>query len=239
MRSDVGNLGFSMLMVPTASASTQATLGCLVELTFLWWSVHIWTTVDEMFEQLIMAIKRTMRGGDGGGSVDEKVSGGAAPSGSFQEKKAPYPLSINRSSDPCNEFENNGMHTVEMFRGTYPRRRFESFPGNEVTGAAADPGAKKLWFPLSANGSLSLVQTRHLLLQFTNVAAHDVAPDFAPENQLHRQSMLRAVREGVTQESFVSIKSIGTTSSHDPPPLKKTFPNCPREPLTLSPPLWS
>jgi hypothetical protein len=120
-----------------------------------------------------------------------------------------------------------------MFRGTYPRRRFESFPGNEVTGAAADPGAKKLWFPLSANGSLSLVQTRHLLLQFTNVAAHDVAPDFPPENQLHRQSMLRAVREGVTQESFVSIKSIGTTSSHDPPPLKKTFPNCPREPLTF------
>jgi len=57
-----------------------------------------------------------MRGKDDGGSVDEKVSGGAAPSGSFQEKKASY-----------------------------------------------------------ANGSLSLVQTRHLLLQFTNVAAHDVA----------------------------------------------------------------
>ena len=67
-----------------------------------------------------------------------------------------------------------------MFRGTYPRRRFESFPGNEVTGAAADPGAKKLWFPLSANGSLSLVQTRHLLLQITNAAAHDVAQGFRP-----------------------------------------------------------
>ena len=41
-----------------------------MELTSLWWSVHTWTTVDEMFEQL-MAIKRTMRGEDDGGSVDE------------------------------------------------------------------------------------------------------------------------------------------------------------------------
>ena len=82
------------------------------------------------------------------------------------------------------------MHIVEMFRGTYPLRRFESSPGHEVTGAAADPGTKKLWFPLSANGSLSLVQTRHLLLQFTNVAAHDVAQVFVPANQLRRHSVL-------------------------------------------------
>ena len=72
------------------------------------------------------------------------------------------------------------MHILEMFRGTYPLRRLESPPRHEVTGAAADPGAKKLRFPLSTNGLLSLVQTRQVLLQFTNAAAHDVAQFFFP-----------------------------------------------------------
>ena len=100
------------------------------------------------------------------------------------------------------------MHIVEIFRGTYPLRCFESSRGHEVTGAAADPGTKKLWFPLSANGSLSLVQTRHLLLQFTNVAALDVAQIFVLTNKLRRHSMLRAVGGRVTQESFADNKSI-------------------------------
>ena len=154
-----------------------------------------------MFEQL-MAIKRTMRSEDDGGSVDEKVSEGAEPSGSFQEKKASCPLSMNRSSDLCNEFENNGMHIVEMFRGTYPLRRFESSPGHVVTGAAADPGAKK-----------TLVSS--LRERVTFVGANTVPFASVHErcsarrrqknvltNQLRRHSMLRAVGGWVTQVSF-------------------------------------
>jgi hypothetical protein len=170
---------------------------------------------DGMFEQLT-AIRETVRGEGDGGSDNEEVSGGAAPSGSFQVKKVPCPLSINRSSDPCNEFENNGMHIVEMFRArTYPLRRFARSPGHEVSGAAADPGAQKLWFPLPANGSLSMVQTRHLLLQFTNVAAHDIAQIFVLANQLRRHSMLRAVGGRVTQENFECFVELVNDTTFD------------------------
>jgi hypothetical protein len=156
---------------------------------------------DGMFEQLNV-IKRTMRGEDDSDSDDEKDSGGAASSESYQEKKTPYPLSVHRSRDPCNEFDQNGMQIVEMFRCTFPLRRFEHAAGCEVAADAAESDAKKKWFPLSANGSLSIVQTRHLLLQYTNVPAHDDAMMFVLANQQRRHSMLRGVAGRVNETSF-------------------------------------
>ena len=100
---------------------------------------------DGMFEQLT-AIQRTIRGEDDSDSDDEKDSGGAAPSGSFQEKKTPYPLSVHRSRDPCNEFDQNGMHIVEMFRVTCPLRRFDHAAGCEAAAAAAESDAKNIGF---------------------------------------------------------------------------------------------
>ena len=182
---------------------------------------------DGMFEQLT-AIRETVRGEGDGGSDNEEVSGGAAPSGSFQVKKAPCPLSINRSSDPCNEFENNGMHIVEIFRGTYPLRRFNLPEGTRSPGLQRILAPKNFGFLSPRTGYFRWCKHGKFCFSSRTLQRTTSPRVFSLASQLRRHSMLRAVGGRVTQESFADNKFPESRF----PTAKKPFPTARGSPLS-------
>lgn len=62
--------------------------------------------------------------------------------------------------------------------------------------------------PLKAKGSLTLTQTRHLLLQFTNVAARDYPCIFVLANQYQRHHVLRSVSARAPHANFKQFTEV-------------------------------
>ena len=87
-----------------------------------------------------------------------------------------------RKDDPISEFTENGLHLMELFRPVFPLLRFE------------EQEEKVMSWPLTAHGSLTDAQTRHLLLQFTTVAARNAGLIFVLANQKQRHSVIRSVK---------------------------------------------
>ena len=141
-------------------------------------------------------------GGDGGGEDDD---GGDADDGGGDGDAGwsgadPPPARVPRSRNPHSEFEHNGLHLMELFRTVFPLMRYELEPVASNTGAEVERRGR--WYPLTAHGSLTDKQTRHLLLQFTNVAACNSALIFVLANQKRRHAVLRAVAARVKHSAF-------------------------------------
>ena len=75
-----------------------------------------------------------------------------------------------RSSLPCSEFDRNGLNLMVMFRTVFPL----------MWHSDTESG------PWSNRGTISTAQTRHLFLQFTNVASRTPALAFVLANQTQR-----------------------------------------------------
>ena len=97
-------------------------------------------------------------------------------------------MKLPRAQDPCSEFDENGLYIINLSRTTFLLKRWD--------------GLSKTYFPLKAKGSLTITQTRNLLLQSTNVAAHDYPSIFVLANQHQRHHVLRSVAARVSHANF-------------------------------------
>jgi hypothetical protein len=106
-----------------------------------------------------------------------------------------------RASDPCSEFSNNGETLMKLFRSVFPLVHQKVVQGE-------DGVQRTRSMPLTSNGSLTTVQTRHLFLQFTNVAAREFALIYVLANQHQRHEVLRATSVSQKQlERYVEFVS--------------------------------
>ena len=101
-----------------------------------------------------------------------------------------------RGRDPLSEFKENGLHLMELFRHVFPLMRYEYEPQPDGTERLKSSS------PLDSNGTLTDAATRHLLLQFTTVAANDAALIFVLANQKQRHSVIRSVNSRVKSTAF-------------------------------------
>ena len=112
---------------------------------------------------------------------------------------------VSRMANPLNEFEGNGLNIMRLFRSTFPLGRFCYAPDPD------DPGKSRVHsLPLDANGTIPGTRTRHLLLQFTTVAAYNAALIFVLANQRQRHATMQAVKAKVKHRAFDKFVEVVT-----------------------------
>ena len=154
----------------------------------------------DVLRSSVQAVQRAMRGTEGGNDVADSTAEDEDDNISSQEN-AVTPGTVARSRNPLNEWRNNGLHLMKLFRDTFPLMRYERCESDVLDEDANGEATYRSW-PLTANGTLSNTQTRHLLLQFTTVAATNAALIFVLANQKQRHAVVRSVSARVHNTAF-------------------------------------
>lgn len=149
-------------------------------------------------------------GGDEGGNGEGASSSVLATAGatSSTTTTTPDPLKqvtdrerpahAARSKSACNEFVNNGLHLMHLFRHLIPLMR--------VRVETKDDGTqRKLTWPLKAHGTLSVVQRRHLLTQFTNLFSNSYTVLCVLGNQTQRHAVVGSVAAMAKTDTFSTV----------------------------------
>ena len=155
------------------------------------------STANDVLRSAVAAAQCTRQGVEDGADCEaaDDVAGGNTEPAAHQAPPAQAPAIATRGKAPLSEFEENGLHLMRLFREVFPLMRF--CYTQQTTGKA-----KVESWPIGAHGSLSNKQTRHLLLQFSTVAARNAALIFTLANQKQRHSTVRAVSARVRSDAF-------------------------------------
>jgi len=98
---------------------------------------------------------------------------------------------ISRGENPINEFSENGINIMRLYRNHFPLMQ------TDYQEEEHDPGKRRkkerqVSRPLKANGTVPVVEMRHMLLQYTTQIAKELSLVFYPANQTQRHAVVRS-----------------------------------------------
>ena len=93
---------------------------------------------------------------------------------------------LRRGNDAVNEFENNGLNVMTLFRHIFPLMWSKAV--HEGTSKLKQSNDTLVYGPLKAKGTLSQKQRTHIMMQFTTLAARDPMIHHFLANQTRRHS---------------------------------------------------